>query len=108
MNDPEGDVAQVGSVRLKDQLPFLDQQNYKALNRFKNQLNENSARFARVGVIPEMNHNESVAWGGIGTEHDDSAIEHVLLLLTWQGMLTSFQADGLDHRLQQIAHGKYW
>ena len=33
-----------------------------------------------------MNHNESVAWGGIGTEHDDSAIEHVLLLLTWQGM----------------------
>ena len=71
---------------LKDQLPFLDQQKlHPALNRFKNQLNENSARFA-VGVIPEMNHNESVAWGGIGTEHDDSAIEHVLLLLTWQGM----------------------
>ena len=57
-----------------------------ALNRFKNQLNENAARFARIGVIPEMNHNESVAWGGVGTDQDASSSDHVLLLLTWQGM----------------------
>tara|TARA_Y100000766_G_scaffold173466_1_gene148904 strand:+ start:1268 stop:2401 length:1134 start_codon:yes stop_codon:yes gene_type:complete len=87
LNDPEGDVAQLALCMLERPIALLGPTElHPALNRFKNQLNENSARFARVGVIPEMNHNESVAWGGIGTEHDDSAIEHVLLLLTWQGM----------------------
>jgi len=31
--------------------------------RFANQLNENSDRFARPVTLPEMNHNEIVAWG---------------------------------------------
>ena len=57
-----------------------------ALTRFKNQLNENSARFARVGVIPEMNHNESVAWGGVGNDRDPSVEDNVVLFLTWDGM----------------------
>ena len=57
-----------------------------ALNRFKNQLNENSARFARVGIFPEMNHNESVAWGGVGDDADFSVGENVILFLTWNGM----------------------
>ena len=87
LNDPEGDVAQLALCMLERPIALLGPTElHPALNRFKNQLNENSARFARIGVIPEMNHNESVAWGGFGTEHDDSAIEHVLLLLTWQGM----------------------
>ena len=87
LNDPEGDVAQLALCMLERPIALLGPTElHPALNRFKNQLNENSARFARIGVIPEMNHNESVAWGGIGTEHDDSAVEHVLLLLTWQGM----------------------
>ena len=52
------------------------------VNRFKNQLNENSARFVRAGIIPEMNHNESVAWGGVGSDQD-SMVEHQgLFLLT--------------------------
>ena len=57
-----------------------------ALNRFKNQLNENSARFARIGIYPEMNHNESVAWGGVGDDADFSVEEQVVLFLTWNGM----------------------
>ena len=57
-----------------------------ALTRFKNQLNENSARFARVGVIPEMNHNESVAWGGVGNDRDPAVEDNVVLFLTWGGM----------------------
>ena len=58
-----------------------------ALNRFKNQLNENSARFARIGIYPEMNHNESVAWGGVGNDADFSVEEQVVLFLTWNGCL---------------------
>jgi len=57
-----------------------------ALTRFKNQMNENAARFVRTGVLPEMNHNESVAWGGIGPDGDEAAAEQALLLLTWSGM----------------------
>jgi hypothetical protein len=33
-----------------------------------------------------MNHNESVAWGGIGTDGDEGAPEQGLLILTWNGM----------------------
>jgi len=87
LNDPEGDVAQLALCMLERPIALLGPTELQpALNRFKNQLNENSARFARIGVIPEMNHNESVAWGGVGSDQDASAIEHVLLLLTWQGM----------------------
>ena len=39
------------------------------------------ARFARVGVIPEMNHNESVAWGGVGNDRDPSVEDNVVLFL---------------------------
>jgi len=87
LKDPEGDVAQLALCMIDRPIALLGPTELQAvLNRFKNQLNENAARFARVGVIPEMNHNESVAWGGVGSDEDSSGIEHVLLLLTWQGM----------------------
>ena len=54
--------------------------------RFKQQINENSKALGWAHVFPEMNHNESVAWGGVGADQDASAVDHVLLLLTWQGM----------------------
>jgi hypothetical protein len=100
VNDPEGDVAQLALCMLERPIALLGPTELQpALNRFKNQLNENSARFARVGVIPEMNHNESVAWGGVGSDQDASSSEHVLMLLTWQGYASpSFQAYGLDGR----------
>ncbi len=87
LNDPEGDVAQLALCMLERPLALLGPTELQpALNRFKNQLNENAARFARIGVIPEMNHNESVAWCGVGSDQDESGIDHVLLLLTWQGI----------------------
>ena len=57
-----------------------------ALVRCKYQLNENSGRFARVGVVPEMNHNEIVAWGGVSDDADPERENQATLILTWDGM----------------------
>ena len=57
-----------------------------ALIRFKNQLNENAGRFARIGVLPEMNHNELVAWGGVSEDADPERHDQAALFLTWDGL----------------------
>ena len=57
-----------------------------ALCRFKNQLNENSARFARIGEVPEMNHNELIAWGGVGKYQDQDAPNQAVIIVSWPGM----------------------
>ena len=44
------------------------------------QLNENGGIFARGHVIPEMNHNEIVAWGEANATENQS-----LLIFTWEG-----------------------
>ena len=44
-----------------------------AARRFSNQLNENSEVFARSSELPEMNHNEIVAWSS-ANENDHSLI----------------------------------
>ena len=44
------------------------------------QLNENGGIFARGHVIPEMNHNEIVAWG-----EEKAAENQSLLIFTWDG-----------------------
>ena len=44
------------------------------------QLNENGGIFARGHVIPEMNHNEIVAWG-----EENAAENQSLLIFTWDG-----------------------
>ncbi|MDE0708739.1 MAG: hypothetical protein OSB33_07315 [Candidatus Poseidoniales archaeon] len=45
------------------------------------QLNENGGIFARSHVIPEMNHNEIVAWG------EENAVENQsLLIFSWDGV----------------------
>ena len=49
--------------------------------RFANQLNENGGVFARPTSLPEMNHNEIIAW--TEPEADDG---QMLILLTWGGM----------------------
>jgi glucose/mannose-6-phosphate isomerase len=87
LNDPEGDVASLALNMLDAPIAILGPDELSpALNRFKNQINENSARFARIGTLPEMNHNESVAWGGVGDDQDPAAKNQALLLLTWDGM----------------------
>jgi glucose/mannose-6-phosphate isomerase len=87
LRHPEGDIALLASGLVDRPLAVLGPTELApALNRFKNQMNENAARFVRVGVLPEMNHNESVAWGGIGPNGDETASEHALLVLTWPGV----------------------
>ena len=85
--DPEGDIALLATSLLDQPIAALGPTELTpALVRFKNQMNENAARFARIGVLPEMNHNESVAWGGVGPHHDPNSAEQGLLFLTWSGM----------------------
>lgn len=101
INDPSGDLVELASFMESHPIAIVGPTELMpALNRFKNQLNENSARFTRVGIIPEMNHNESVAWGGIGKDRDPSADQQVLLFLTWDGM-----HKRVSHRIDwMIAH----
>ncbi len=49
-------------------------------NRFANQLNENSDRFARPVNLPEMNHNEIVAWSKA------ESVSNCVIYLTWEGI----------------------
>ena len=84
---PEGDIALLATSLIDRPLAVIGPTELSpALNRFKNQMNENAGRFVRLGVLPEMNHNESVAWGGIGPDGDSMASEQGLLLLTWPNM----------------------
>lgn len=87
LRHPEGDIALLAAGLVDRPMAVVGPTELApALNRFKNQMNENAARFVRVGVLPEMNHNESVAWGGIGPNGDQTAPEQALLVLTWDGM----------------------
>ena len=84
---PEGDIALLATGLMEQPMAVIGPSELApALNRFKNQMNENAARFVRIGVVPEMNHNESVAWGGIGPDADPDAPNQALLVLTWPGM----------------------
>lgn len=99
--DPTGDLVELASYMGSRPIAIVGPTELSpALNRFKNQLNENSARFTRIGVIPEMNHNESVAWGGVGGDKDPASEQQVLLFLTWGGM-----HERVAHRIDwMIAH----
>ena len=66
-----------------------------ALVRCKNQLNENSGRFARIGVVPEMNHNEIVAWGGVSDDADPARENQAILILTWDGMHPAYAVESI-------------
>lgn len=87
LNHHEGDIALLAANLLDQPIAALGPTEMApALNRLKNQFNENAARFVRIGAFPEMNHNESVAWGGIGEVQDPNASVQALLFLSWDGM----------------------
>ena len=87
LSQPEGDIALLAAALMDQPIAVVGPlEMAPALNRFKNQMNENAARFVRMAVVPEMNHNESVAWGGVGPDGDGDAANQALLLLTWDGM----------------------
>jgi glucose/mannose-6-phosphate isomerase len=87
ISNPEGDVASLALNMLENPIAILGPDELSpVINRFKNQLNENSARFARTGLFPEMNHNESVAWGGVGDDQDPNSEIQALILISWDRM----------------------
>lgn len=84
---PEGDIALLATSLIDRPMAIIGPTELgPVLNRFKNQMNENAGRFVRLSILPEMNHNESVAWGGVGPDGDAAASEQGLLLLTWPTM----------------------
>ena len=101
IKDPDGDLIELATYMTSRPIALIGPTELSpALIRFKNQLNENSARFARIGIIPEMNHNELVAWGGIGKDRDYDTENQVVLFLTWQGM-----HKRVEHRIDwMVAH----
>ena len=72
-----------------------------AAYRFSCQLNENSAKFARSTDIPEMNHNEIVAWTS------DAASNQALLVLSCDGLHPRAQAR-IDWILDEIETTPSW
>jgi glucose/mannose-6-phosphate isomerase len=69
--------------------------------RFACQLNENSAKFARSADVPEMNHNEVVAWTG------DAASNQALLLMSCDGLHPRVQTR-IDWMLAEIEATPTW
>ena len=107
---PEGDVASLALNIMKNPIAIVGPNELMpAVNRFKNQLNENAARFARIGAIPEMNHNEAVAWGGVGEDQDPEAQEQALIFLSWDQMhpRVSQRIDWFVSNCPTKWHGKF-
>tara|TARA_B110000495_G_C23015069_1_gene600998 strand:- start:438 stop:1478 length:1041 start_codon:yes stop_codon:yes gene_type:complete len=69
--------------------------------RFANQLNENSNRFARPVNLPEMNHNEIVAWKSAEPEH------HSLIYFSWDGMHPKVLSR-LNWMLEELSNDSSW
>ena len=72
-----------------------------AAYRFSCQINENSAKFARSTEIPEMNHNEIVAWSNKSSEGC------ALLLLSCEG-LHPRTSSRIEWMLNEIEASPTW
>jgi len=98
---PEGDIALLASSMINHPIAVLCPPEFTCVaTRFKNQMNENAARFVRIGVVPEMNHNEIVAWGSTSSIGDVQNEEQVVLILSHP-----FMHERVDQRLQWfVAH----
>ena len=70
----QGNIAILGSIYLAP-----------AVNRFCCQFNENSGMFARSGILPEMCHNEIVAWGKDSEGGDPDMSNQSVIILDWKG-----------------------
>ena len=76
-----GLVASVAESMLNRQIGIIAPTiQISAANRFANQLNENSDVFARSSELPEMNHNEIVAWSSANEN------EHTLIYFSCENV----------------------
>jgi len=72
-----------------------------AARRFANQLNENSDVFARPSELPEMNHNEIVAWAST----NDS--QHSIIYFSCEGIHPSVSSR-MNWMLENIENHNSW
>ena len=72
-----------------------------AANRFASQLNENSERFARQVNLPEMNHNEIVAWGSADRKSNSD------IYFSWGGLQPRVNAR-LNWMLEEMSTESSW
>jgi glucose/mannose-6-phosphate isomerase len=82
LEDEEGDViTEMAQSFIGKQVSILAVQSLSPTSyRAACQFNENGGVFARSQVIPEMNHNEIVAWGEANATENQA-----LLLFSWDG-----------------------
>lgn len=82
LNNPDSVALSVARTLMNREIGIISAPELNcAGQRFANQLNENSGVFARPTSLPEMNHNEVIAWTDA-----ESVNSQALLLLTWDGM----------------------
>ena len=83
IDDEEEDVVvEIAQSILDREVSVLATQSLApAAYRAACQLNENGGVFARSQIIPEMNHNEVVAWGEVNAADNQS-----LLIFSWDGI----------------------
>jgi glucose/mannose-6-phosphate isomerase len=80
-DDEEGVISEISNSIMHKQLSVLATQSLSpTAYRAACQFNENSGVFARPHIVPEMNHNEIVAWGE-SNENGNQA----LLVFSWDG-----------------------
>ena len=72
-----------------------------AARRFANQLNENSNVFARPSELPEMNHNEIVAWSSANEN------EHSLIYFSCEN-INSRVHSRMNWMLENIDNDSSW
>ena len=80
--DEDDVVVEMAKSILNREVSVLSTQSLgPAAYRAACQLNENGGVFARSQIIPEMNHNEIVAWGEANAADNQS-----LLIFSWDGI----------------------
>ena len=72
-----------------------------AARRFANQLNENSNVFARPSELPEMNHNEIVAWSSANEN------EHSIIYFSCENIHSRVHS-GMNWMLENIDNDSSW
>ena len=82
VNNPESPTISIAKTLLEREVGIVSAPELDCAGiRFVNQLNENGGIFGRSNPLPEMNHNEIIAWT------DKEASENqALIFLTWSGM----------------------
>lgn len=103
VNNPDSPALTIARTLLNKEIGIISANELGcAGTRLANQLNENGGIFARATTLPEMNHNEIIAWT------DPAAKEsQAMILLTWDGMHERV-AERVDWMTESVAVDIVW